>query len=127
MEGGYSLVLLRPLTDWMRPTHITRVVRWKSNVGVECGADMDLPPPGMRAGQGAPGQRECVLFWEWIVTSSLSPFGSAFLSCDYFLAFSFCMCTLRKCSLESCIAHVPPLSGTPYNKPQTGGGAVLSH
>ena len=46
-----------------------------------------FPLPWLRTSQRASGQTQCVLFWEWIVTSSLSPFGSGFLSCDCFLTF----------------------------------------
>ena len=31
--------------------------------------------------QTAAGQKECVLFWKWIVNSPLSPFEGSFLSC----------------------------------------------
>ena len=82
--------------------------------------DMALPPPltaGWSEGHWPEGMYT-VLGMD--CNSSLSPFGSNFLSCDCFLT----LYTLRECSLESRIGHVPPTSGTPHNEPQTGGGAV---
>ena len=45
--------------------------------------------------EGNTGQKECVFFWAWIVTPSLSPFENGFLSCEHFLTFSFCIYSLR--------------------------------
>ena len=83
------LTFFHPIFLWRSLGHIrvdNGVYLW--------GQYMDLPPPVMRPGQGASGQKDCVLFWEWIVTPSLSPFGSGFLSRDCFWTFSFCTYTL---------------------------------
>lgn len=52
----------------------------------------------LRVSQRVSGEKESVLFWEWIVIPFLSSFGSGFLSCDSSLTLSICTYTLMKCS-----------------------------
>ena len=86
------------------------IVRWKSDVGVQ------------RAGHGSSNTHEgglpedpcfegmCIVL-EMGCDSLLIPFGTGFLSCDYFLTFSFCRYKQRLFSLESQAGLVPPFLG----------------